>query len=327
MGGRLDRRTFVGAVAASFIAGGCGNVRGINAAKTPMDVADFHSERRYATTASGQIAYVERGSGPVALFIHGVPLNGFHWRHVIAGMQDIRRCIALDLMGLGYTGISAKQDVSFVAQARMVREFLDGMGIDQVDLVSNDSGGAIAQIFAAANPGRLRTLTLTNCDVHDNWPPQAIAPSIEAARNGVLIDRYEKLLDDSEERYKRFSRAYANSRVLTDEVYRAYIDPLRASKESRDNFHRYWISFDNAQTVAIEPRLRELKVPTLVVWALDDIFFDVKWAHWLKSTIPGVVRVIEVPGAKLFFPEDRPQAILGPLRAFLAPGPRSAREA
>lgn len=289
-----------------------------------MDAAAFHSQRRFADTASGRIAYVEQGSGPAALFIHGVPLNGFHWRHVMARVKDARRCIALDLMGLGYTQIGPAHDVSFTAQARMVSEFLDALGIDQVDLVANDSGGAIAQIFAAGNPGRLRTLTLTNCDVHDNWPPAAIAPQIEGARKGVLIDAYEKLIDDPAARHTRMSRGYADPAVVTDEVYRVYIDPLRATAQSRDNFHRYWLAFDNKQTLAIEPRLRELRVPTLIVWALDDIFFDLKWAYWLKDCIPGAVRVVEVPGAKLFFPEDRPQALLGPLQSFLAITPPHA---
>jgi pimeloyl-ACP methyl ester carboxylesterase len=59
-------------------------------------------------------------------------------------------------------------------------------------------------------------------------------------------------------------------------------------------------------------------VPTLIVWALDDIFFELKWARWLKSTLPQVVRTVEVPDAGLFFPEDRPQALDEPLRAFLS---------
>jgi pimeloyl-ACP methyl ester carboxylesterase len=322
MSGKLSRRTFVGAVSASLVASAFSTAREIGG-KATMDVASFHSRRRFVDTASGQIAYVEQGSGPVALFIHGVPLNGFHWRHVMAEMQDIRRCVALDLMGLGYSKISPTQDVSFVAQAQMVRQFIDAMGFDKVDLVANDSGGAVSQIFAANNPERLRTLTLTNCDTHDNWPPEAVRPAIEAARNGVLIDRYERLID-SEDRHTRLSRAYADNRVLTDEVYRVYIDPLRATKESRNNFHKYWLAFDNAQTVAIEPLLRKLKVPTLVAWALDDIFFDVKWAYWLRDTIPGVVRVVEVPGAKLFFPEDRPQSLVDPLRPFLISARRGA---
>jgi len=309
-------------MAAGMVAGACGTTDTGRGAV--MDVATFHARRRFASTPSGEIAYVEQGHGRVALFIHGVPLNGLHWRNVMAELHGIRRCIALDLMGLGYTRIDPKKDVSFAAQARMIRQFLDAMGIDKVDLIANDSGGAIAQLFAVDNPGRLRTLTLTNCDVHDNWPPEAILPSIEAARAGTLIERYVKLIDDPAERYTRLARAYAEPRVLTDEVFRAYIDPLRSTAESRANFHRYWTSFDNAQTVAIAPKLRALQVPTLVVWALDDLFFDVKWAHWLGRTIPGVVRVVAIPGAKLFFPEDRPQALLAPLWEFLWSEGRSA---
>jgi pimeloyl-ACP methyl ester carboxylesterase len=282
-----------------------------------VNAAEFHARRRHVATASGRIACVEQGEGPVALFIHGVPLNGFHWRHVIEGLKDVRRCIALDLMGLGYTEVGTAHDVSFTAQATMVARFLDALDIAQVDLVANDSGGAVAQIFAAHHPHRLRTLTLTNCDVHDNWPPAAIAPQIEAARRGVLADGFAAFRDDAAARQARFARAYADPGVLTDEVFRTYIDPLVASARSRDNFHRYWLAFDNRQTVAVEPQLRELHVPTLVVWGLDDIFFGIEWARWLERTIPGVRKVVEVPGAKLFFPEDRPQALIEPLRSFL----------
>jgi hypothetical protein len=48
-----------------------------------MDIATFHASRRFAEVKSGRIAYFERGEGPVALFVHGVPLNGYHWRYII----------------------------------------------------------------------------------------------------------------------------------------------------------------------------------------------------------------------------------------------------
>src|SRR5689334_23295138 len=129
-----------------------------------MDIATFHANRRYVEVRSGRIAFVEQGDGPAALFVHGVPLNGYHWRHVVARVRHRRRCIAIDLMGLGYSEIAPAQDVSFPAQATMIAEVLDALGIDKVDLVGNDSGGAIAQIFAAHYPKRLNSLVLTNCD-------------------------------------------------------------------------------------------------------------------------------------------------------------------
>src|SRR5262252_6740528 len=109
-----------------------------------IDIATFHANRRFADVKSGRIAYFEQGEGPPALFVHGVPLNGFHWRHIIARVQERRRCIAIDLMGLGYTEIAPTQDVSFTAQAQMIKAVLDALGLATVDLVANDSGGAIA---------------------------------------------------------------------------------------------------------------------------------------------------------------------------------------
>jgi pimeloyl-ACP methyl ester carboxylesterase len=281
-----------------------------------MDASAFHSGRRFAETPFGRIAWVEQGSGAPAVFLHGVPLNGFHWRHVMAGVADVRRAIAIDLMGLGYTEIGPAQDVASTAQADMLAAFCDALGLDAIDLVGNDSGGAVAQLFAARHPGRLRTLTLTNCDVHDGWPPPAVLPVVEAARSGALVEAARVMLGDAE-----FARSpaglgvgYADPSALTDEAVQVYLEPLLATPERIENMRRYWLSFDCAQTVAIEPALRRLRVPTLVVWALDDVFFDVRWARWLADTIPGTTRVVEVPGAKLFFPEDRPAALVEPLR-------------
>ena len=289
-----------------------------------MDIATFHASRRFAEVKSGRIAYVERGNGPVAVFVHGVPLNGYHWRHVIDRVQHERRCVAIDLMGLGYTEIEASQDVSFTAQAHMIAEVMDELGIEKFDLVGNDSGGAIAQIFAANYPGRLSSLVLTNADVHDGWPPPQVLPIIERARKGTLAPIFEPLLvnpDLARERYAKgdsvpLFRSYADPTVLSNEVIRLYLEPLLASKQRIQAFERYWLGFDNRQTVSIHAALQALAVPTLIVWGLQDIFFDRKWAYWLKDTIPGAKRVIEVDDARLFFPEDRPDALAAPMLAF-----------
>jgi pimeloyl-ACP methyl ester carboxylesterase len=140
-----------------------------------MDAKEFTSLRKSVFTPYGEIAYVEKGSGPdAALFVHGVLLNGYLWRDSIDALSGTRRCIALDLMGHGATKTPADADMSFDAQVAMIGSFLDALGIDEVDLVANDSGGGIAQIFAAENPQRIRSLVLTNSDTHDNYPPPGL---------------------------------------------------------------------------------------------------------------------------------------------------------
>src|ERR1700745_211357 len=56
-------------------------------------------------TPSGRISYASAGFGPVALFVHGVVLNKYLWRHQLAGLSDVRRCIAVDLLAHGDTEI------------------------------------------------------------------------------------------------------------------------------------------------------------------------------------------------------------------------------
>src|ERR1700735_5895260 len=147
-------------------------------------------------TPSGRISYASAGSGPVALFVHGVVLNKHLWRHQLAELSDLRRCIAVDLLAHGDTEIAPDQDVSVTANAKMLKEFLDALHIDQVDLVGNDSGGGIAQIFAALNPERVRTLTLTDCDTHDNWPPEAFKPFLAMAAGGGLRGTLEAMFSN-----------------------------------------------------------------------------------------------------------------------------------
>src|SRR4029453_14011926 len=114
-----------------------------------MSQQDNAARKASVKTASGTISYVEQGKGPGALFVHGVLLNGHLWRHQLAALSDMRRCIALDLLAHGDTETAPAHDVSVTAKATMLREVIDVLGIDKVDLVGNTSGGAIAQIFGA----------------------------------------------------------------------------------------------------------------------------------------------------------------------------------
>ena len=161
-----------------------------------MSTVQSTSIVHHVETPSGRVAYIQAGSGPVALFVHGVVLNKHMWRRQLDALSDVRRCIAVDLLAHGDTEISVNQNVSVTTNAKMLKEVLDALQIDQVDLIGNDSGGGICQIFAALSPGRVRTLTLTNCDTHDNWPPEAFKPFVEMVAAGGLPKTLNAMLDD-----------------------------------------------------------------------------------------------------------------------------------
>jgi pimeloyl-ACP methyl ester carboxylesterase len=265
------------------------------------------AERKQVETPSGRISYLEQGRGPVALFVHGVLLNSYLWRNQLAELSDIRRCIAVDLLAHGETEIAPDQHVSVTANAEMLMQFLGALKIDQVDLVGNDSGGGICQMFAALYPEWVRSLTLTDCDAHDNWPPEAFKPFLEMAANGGLRRTLEAMLSDKSiyRSPDALGPAYEDPARLNDEDIEAYLRPFVKSEQRIRDLQRFLAAFDNKHTLAVEGRLKALKAPTLIAWGTDDVYFDVKWSHWLAENIPGTRRRVEFKGARIFFPEER----------------------
>lgn len=283
-----------------------------------MTRTEFDALRHSVTLPHGTISYAEKGTGPVALFVHGLMVNGYLWRHQLTELSDIRRCIAVDLLAHGHTETPLSQDVSFEAQADMLNAFLDRLAIDVVDLVASDSGVGVAQIFAVRYPSRIRSLTLTNGDVHDNWPPQSFSGFLDMVRAGGLGDTLRNMVNqpDNYRAETGFGLAYARPEDVSDETVQAYIAPLVRNETTIENLKRFVLAFDNQQTVRIEEKLRQLTVPSLIVWGTDDPFFSAQWAHWLAKTLSGTEDCIELQGERMLFPEEQHAVFNQALRTF-----------
>lgn len=285
-----------------------------------MNSAEFDAARKFADTPSGRIAYVEQGSGPAAVFIHGVIVNGYLWRQQLDALSDLRRVIAIDLMGHGWTEAKAGQDLTFDGQAQMLLEFLDALGTDKADVVANDSGTGVAQVFAAKHPERVRTMVLTNGDVHDNWPPKDFSGFLDMVAAGGLPATLQRMLDD-----KDFYRgpdamagAYEHPEKVSGQTIETYVRPHLTSPARTQQLVDFILGFDNAQTVRVEALLKKVTAPTLVAWGTGDPFFPVDAADWLKQTLAGPVAVEEFPGGRMFFPEERAEALSAKIRAHWA---------
>lgn len=285
-----------------------------------MGAESFASRRSVAQTDFGDIAYIDVGAGPVALFVHGVFLNAYVWRNVISDLKQERRCIAVDLLGHGFTHMAAGQEPSLSAQADMLAAFCDSIGMeDQIDLVGNDSGGAIAQIFAVHHTDRLRTLTLTNCDVHDNLPPAAFKPVVDLAIEGELAPVLPQVINNLKlaRSDTGFGTSYESPEYITEELVRAYFEPAFSTPEAARDVERFIDSISGRELVDIEPLLKKLEIPTLIVWGTDDVFFELSWAYWLRDTIPGAAEVVEIDGGRLFFPDERAGELIPHLKRHL----------
>jgi pimeloyl-ACP methyl ester carboxylesterase len=274
------------------------------------------SHRSQVHTGSGSASYIDTGGpGRPALFVHGVGTSSYLWRHVIDQLDGQRRCVAVDLPLHGQTPAVADQDFSLPGLARFVADFCDALELTDVDLVANNTGGAIAQVVAVGNPERLHTLTLTNCEAHNNLPPKALLPGVLLARMGLFAPLAPRMVRDITKGRKRvYGSGYQDVANLPEEIVRAWLEAAFATPESARQFQRLLTSLRARDLLAIEPALTHLQVPTLIVWGTGDKFFRLKWAYWLRDTIPGATDVVEIDAARLFFPDERATELTAALR-------------
>ena len=282
---------------------------------TETERLDKH--RREVRTRSGPVSFVDTGGpGRPALFVHGLATSSYLWRHVIEQLDGQRRCVAVDLPLHGQTPAAAGQDFSLPGLTRFVADFCDKLELNSIDLVANDTGGAICQAFAADHSERLHTLTLTNCEAHDNLPPKALRLMVLLSRTGLAARVMPRLLltDVSRGRKLMYGAGYQDVTSLPLDIASAWLQPLFGTRESARQNERILPSLHARDLLAIEPALTRLQIPTLIVWGTGDKFFNRKWAYWLRDTIPGASQVVEIEGARLFFPDERAAEFTAALR-------------
>ena len=267
---------------------------------------ELEQHRQTVTTRYGPTSYLDVGTGPPALFVHGLATSAYLWRNVIPRLADRHRCLAPDLPLHGRTPGGPDQDFSLNGLAAFLEDFCAALELPPVDLVANDTGGAVAQVFAARHPERVATLTLTNCETHDNLPPKDLKTTVLLARLRLLAPLGRMLLrNPGRARERVYGSGFEDVTRLPEAVVEAYLTPLYDTAANARQFQRFFRTLRAQDLLAVEDGLTRLTVPTLIVWGTGDHFFETKWAYWLRDTIPGAHTVIELPGARLFFPDER----------------------
>jgi pimeloyl-ACP methyl ester carboxylesterase len=197
----------------------------------------------------------------------------------------------------------------------MLIALLDALAVSSVDIVASDSGGAVAQLFVAHHPQRVRSLLLTNCDVEPDSPPAGVQPVIDMARAGTLADDTGKWLSDTALARSTFGAAvYHDPAGLTAETIACYVEPLVSSPLRKAQYHAFHVALAPNPLAGIEAALKASRVPVRIVWGASDTIFSRADAQYLHRTFPHSRGIRYVPDGKLFFPEEYPDVIAAEAR-------------
>ncbi|WP_030960503.1 alpha/beta fold hydrolase [Streptomyces sp. NRRL S-378] len=118
--------------------------------------------------------YEDRGEGTAFVFLHGNPTSSPLWRHVLPRIEGPVRVPAPDLIGMGRSG-KPGGEYAFADHARYLDAWFDAAGLDEVVLVGQDWGGALAFDRAARHPGRVRGIAFMETIVRPKgWVPKLL---------------------------------------------------------------------------------------------------------------------------------------------------------
>src|ERR1700744_4571435 len=219
---------------------------------------------------SGTIHYENTGpvDGRPVVFVPGYAMGASLWRPLSARLADSGlRCIAPTWpLGAHPEPMRHGADLTMAGVAAMIAEFLERLGLDDVVLVGNDSGGALAQIVAGTHPERLGALVLTSCDAFEHFPPPILKPLIVAARTPALF-RLAMLPIGSGPGRRRAYGKLAHTDV--DALSAEWVRPALRNREIAEDLRHFTASMVRSVTVDAAARLPTFVKPALVAWSAD----------------------------------------------------------
>src|SRR5262249_62281235 len=148
-----------------FVAGGLATVglggirvaRGQSVTTTAEPDGPDHLPRRRVKAGDTEISYIDVGQGEPVVFLHGNPTWSYQWRNIIPYLSPYRRCLAPDLVGMGWSGKSPTKAYRFVDHARHMDAWLEALQLTHnVTLVGHDWGAAIGFYRARRHPEQIR---------------------------------------------------------------------------------------------------------------------------------------------------------------------------
>lgn len=267
-----------------------------------------------------KLSYVDSGTGPVVLFIHGILGSQRQWAHLVDKMDDDRRVLVPDLFGHGE---SAKPlgDYSLSAHAAAMRDLLDHLGIERVTLVGHSLGGGIALQFLYLFPERVERLVLVSSGgLGREVSPILRAATLSGAAQVLSVLASAPVLDRVEALGRGASRVGWRPGADIGAMWRGFRS--LGDRESRRAFlaTTHAVIDIGGQSVSAHGYLQGAPpIPTLIVWGSRDRMIPAEHALSAERALPDCHVELFV-GAGHFPHLDDPDRFARVLREFIDAG-------
>lgn len=273
-----------------------------------MSISGDLGEARTVDLPQGKIAYRERGDGPPLLLVHGLFVNGDHWRKLVPLLADRYRCIAPDLpLGAHVYPLNPDAPTGATGIARLLADFIEALDLDGVTVIGNDTGDAPVQVLVTEHPRRIARVVLLPGDAFTNFLPWSIKPARALGFAPPLLKLMARGFRTRPVQWMLLVAIVRN--FPPKDVLDGYSRPGAEDARIRRDLQRFLAAATPRDTLRAARKLRDLRIPALVVWQkAPSPIFPKAHGRRLAKLIPDV-RYEELSGTLAFIPEDRPERL------------------
>jgi pimeloyl-ACP methyl ester carboxylesterase len=272
---------------------------------------DLALREEYRSVGGESLRFVRLGSGPTLVLIHGLGSSIYTWSAVLRPLAETHEVVALDLPGFGGSG--RPPDLSFDRLRRAVAGLVESLGLEQVTLVGNSLGGAVAVSIAASRADLVSRLVLI--DSAGFGGPEAIPRLVRwsVSGPGAFLERFgafRRLYV-----WAALTQVFDDPDRVTSERIDEYLAPLqrpgtvRSLRSLLDQSPEDWRHLQEA--------IGRVSAPTLIIWGAEDAWLPPADAARFERAIPGS-RAIVLEGCGHLPQEECPERVLELLRSFSA---------
>jgi pimeloyl-ACP methyl ester carboxylesterase len=226
-----------------------------------------------------KIEYLEAGTGPTVILLHGLGGNKENWRFTIPALAARFHVVAPDQLGFG---ASDKPMIDYrpATLTDFLDEFMRKLSIPKATIVGNSLGGWVAADFAIRYPAEAERIVLLDAagyfvrDVKRDDVTFLHPATLEEARIAV-----RKIFTKKELTSEAFARGFFAARLRAGDGYTIdrFVDSMVRGEDR------------------LNDRLVSIHIPTLVLWGRDDALLPVSIAETMAKQIPGA-RLVALDG-------------------------------
>lgn len=246
---------------------------------------------------------------PPVVFVHGILADSRLWDRVADSLAARGyRCYLPDWpLGAHTIPVEPSAQLTPVGLAAMIRDFVVALGLSDVTLVGNDTGGALCQLVVDAYPEHIGRLVLTNCDAFDKFPPFPFNLVFGMLRGQKSIKVLFEAL-----RWRPLRHSPLGYGLLLrpePQLTASWVQPARTDARIRRDLATLLCAVAKTDLVDVAARLPQFTKPVTVVWGLRDRSFTPALGRRLAAQFPHST-LVEVPDARTFVSLDAPGAVV-----------------